>query len=44
MSSTVLILGATGRPLRSTTLPWWLIRLASPLVPMWRELLAMRYL
>jgi len=36
--------GAAGYPLRSGSLPWWLFRLASPLVPMWRELLAMRYL
>jgi len=35
---------ALGRPLRSGTLPWSLMRLASPLVPMWRELLTMRYL
>jgi nucleoside-diphosphate-sugar epimerase len=35
---------AAGRTQRSGTLPWWLFRLASPVVPMWRELLAMRYL
>jgi len=35
---------AVGRPLRASTLPWGLMRLASPVVPMWRELLAMRYL
>ena len=34
----------TGRALRRVGLPWMLIRLASPWVPMWRELLAMRYL
>ena len=33
-----------GRPLRTANLPWGLIRLASPVVPMWRELLTMRYL
>lgn len=33
-----------GRPLRMANLPWGLIRLASPFVPMWRELLTMRYL
>jgi nucleoside-diphosphate-sugar epimerase len=33
-----------GRPLRTANLPWGLIRLASPFVPMWRELLTMRYL
>lgn len=35
---------AADRPLRVAGLPWWLMRLASPFVPMWRELLAMRYL
>jgi nucleoside-diphosphate-sugar epimerase len=35
---------AIGRRLIAATLPWWLMRLVSPLVPMWRELLAMRYL
>jgi nucleoside-diphosphate-sugar epimerase len=34
----------TGRSLRVIDLPWAFIRLASPLLPMWRELLAMRYL
>ena len=33
-----------GRPLRTANLPWRFIRLASPFVPMWRELLTMRYL
>ena len=33
-----------GRPLRTANLPWRFIRLASPLMPMWRELLTMRYL
>ena len=33
-----------GRPLRPAGLPWPLIRLAAPFVPMWRELLVMRYL
>ena len=36
--------GAVGRPLRAATLPWGLMRVMSPLVPMWRELLTMRYL
>jgi nucleoside-diphosphate-sugar epimerase len=35
---------AVGHPLRSGSLPWWLFSLASPVVPMWRELLTMRYL
>ena len=35
---------ASGRSLKTDSLPWWLIRLASPVVPMWRELLVMRYL
>ena len=34
----------TGEPLRPAGLPWPLIRLAAPFVPMWRELLVMRYL
>lgn len=34
----------TGRTLQLRDLPWGFIRLASPLVPMWRELLPMRYL
>jgi nucleoside-diphosphate-sugar epimerase len=33
-----------GRPLKTSGLPWGLMRLASPFVPMWREILAMRYL
>ena len=33
-----------GCPLRTASLPWGLIRFASPFVPMWRELLTMRYL
>jgi nucleoside-diphosphate-sugar epimerase len=33
-----------GRSLRTGSLPWWLMRLAAPFMPMWRELLAMRYL
>jgi nucleoside-diphosphate-sugar epimerase len=33
-----------GRELRTGNLPWGVIRFASPFVPMWRELLAMRYL
>ena len=34
----------TGRTLRAGNLPWAFIRLASPFMPMWRELLTMRYL
>ena len=34
----------TARALRMSNLPWPIIRLASPFVPMWRELLVMRYL
>ncbi len=34
----------TGRTLRLVNLPWPIIRLAAPFVPMWRELLTMRYL
>ena len=34
----------TGRTLRMGNLPWPIIRLASPFMPMWRELLTMRYL
>ncbi|MBS0444885.1 MAG: NAD(P)H-binding protein [Proteobacteria bacterium] len=33
-----------GLPLRAAGLPWGFIRLASPVMPMWRELCAMRYL
>jgi len=33
-----------GRPLRVGNLPWGLMRLAAPFMPMWRELLVMRYL
>ena len=33
-----------GRRLRIAGLPWPLIRIASPFVPTWRELLTMRYL
>ena len=35
---------AAGRPLKPGQLPWGLIRLASPFVASWRELLVMRYL
>ena len=34
----------TGRALRPAGLTWGLIRVAAPFVPMWRELLVMRYL
>ena len=33
-----------GKPLRPAGLPWGVIRLAAPFVPMWREMLVMRYL
>lgn len=34
-----------GRPdLKTKAFPWWLVRLASPFVPLFRELLEMRYL
>ena len=33
-----------GCPLRTSSMPWWLMRLAAPFVPMVREVLAMRYL
>jgi nucleoside-diphosphate-sugar epimerase len=33
-----------GRPLKFSAMPWGLMRLASPFVPMWREIVAMRYL
>jgi hypothetical protein len=32
------------RAWRIDRMPWWLLRLGSGLVPMWREVLAMRYL
>jgi nucleoside-diphosphate-sugar epimerase len=35
---------ATGHPLRIAQMPWWLLKLASPLSPMMRALLEMRYL
>lgn len=34
----------TGRTLHMGNLPWTIIKLAAPFMPMWRELLAMRYL
>lgn len=33
-----------GRPLKRGQLPWWLLRLASPVVPIFRALAEMRYL
>jgi len=33
-----------GRPLRTVGMPWGLIRLGSPLVPMWREVVRMGHL
>jgi nucleoside-diphosphate-sugar epimerase len=35
---------AAGRPLKVGRLPWALMRVLSPVVPMWRALLEMRYL
>lgn len=35
---------ALGRPLQRRAFPWWLLRLASPVVPMFRALLEMRHL
>ena len=35
---------ALGRPLRRRAFPWWALRLASPVVPMFRALLEMRHL
>jgi len=35
---------ARGKPLKTSALPWWLIRLSAPFMPMNRELLEMRYL
>ena len=35
---------ALGRPLQRRAFPWWLLRLASPVVPMFRTLLEMRHL
>ena len=35
---------AVGHSLKLGSLPWWLIRMAAPLVPAWREIVVMRYL
>ena len=35
---------ATGRNLRATTMPWWMIRLLAPVVPIFRELAEVAYL
>lgn len=35
---------AVGRPLKLSTLPWWVLRAGSPFVPMWRALVSMSYL
>ncbi|HYD97676.1 MAG TPA: NAD-dependent epimerase/dehydratase family protein [Noviherbaspirillum sp.] len=35
---------AAGRPLKLRQMPWWLLKMASPVVPMFRALLEMRYL
>ena len=33
-----------GRPVREKRFPWWAMRLGSPFVPLFRELVEMRYL
>ena len=33
----------TGRPVATSRMPWWALRLAAPFKPLFRELLAMRY-
>jgi nucleoside-diphosphate-sugar epimerase len=38
------IRAAVGRPVRVKAFPWWLLTAASPFVPLFRELLEMRYL
>lgn len=35
---------ALGRPLKMTSMPWWVLRAGSPFVPMWREIVSMSYL
>ncbi|MGB0505388.1 MAG: NAD(P)H-binding protein [Pikeienuella sp.] len=35
---------ASGAPLKQTSFPWWMLRLLSPMVPLIREVLPMRYL
>jgi len=35
---------AVGRPLRVASMPWWLMRLVAPVVPMMREVVTMSYL
>jgi nucleoside-diphosphate-sugar epimerase len=35
---------AAGRPVAVRTLPWWVLRLVAPFVPLFREMAEMRYL
>ncbi|RVA75709.1 oxidoreductase, partial [Mesorhizobium sp. M7A.F.Ca.CA.001.08.2.1] len=35
---------AIGRPLKMTSMPWWVLRAGSPFVAMWREIVSMSYL
>jgi len=35
---------AVGRPLKMTSMPWWVLRAGSPFVAMWREIVSMSYL
>ncbi|MER8750262.1 SDR family oxidoreductase [Mesorhizobium sp. M1050] len=35
---------ALGRPLKMTSMPWWVLRAGSPFVAMWREIVSMSYL
>ncbi len=35
---------ALARPLKMTSMPWWVLRAGSPFVPMWREIVSMSYL
>ena len=38
------IRAAVGRAVPTRALPWWLVRVASPVVPIFREMAEMRYL
>ncbi|MER9582218.1 SDR family oxidoreductase [Mesorhizobium sp. M0276] len=35
---------ALGRPLKMTSMPWWVLRAGSPFLAMWREIVSMSYL
>ncbi len=35
---------ALARPLKMTSMPWWVLRAGSPFVAMWREIVSMSYL